>query len=775
MKEFYFWLFALNSRNRRKVNLSRIIFSLLIISIIFSSTACSDDRPSTSIPQTSYKVFGEFSTKILETGTEIQDEPTIYVTSTLVGNTIAVLEYVDNLKDNVVTREYSVLFYDFSGAYLSKTKLSISLEDMEIVIHMAADSEGNIIIVSQIQTISEDAMTFTDTATRISTFNSSGNQINEPVEISQNFEDGWIKVLMDSKNNLYVLCSSEMYVFDNHGKDLYTIKDKRIGTNALLIGDEVFVEVVDTISENCLSSKFYMLDSKKQSLAFSVEMTKYSTAGLTLLGCKDGLFSGNEDGIFAYEFSLNKMMPILDFRNSDFDYNRDSDQIAILSKDAIIIRRATDDGNIQVVLVVARNTETQDMRQVITLGGLGLTFYPELCSEVDEFNKTNPDYQIVLIDYLTNMSTIESQEYGVSDSLDTSAKTRLNLDILSDNAPDILISDDSLPISSYVKQDVFVDLYTFMKKDDNFNTDEYVSNLFKISETEGCLYKIGTKFIISGFAGKESIIGDRIGWTFEEFNNMLPQMPQNMKAIYPNQTKENLVANICSYNTNSFVNMNNLTADFDSINFYRVLEFANTYGVNEVNISEDYYESFQKYALMNLPIRSFSDYIQIEKNFGESISVVGYPTQTSSSAAVSFPFFLSISSKTAVANGSWEFIKFLLSEDQQRKSVIDELASSYYLPMCRSTMQSEIEMSLNTTEGLAADYSYIGLYQSPPLNEDTEKRFLNLVYSLDTLNTYASDINSIVQEETAAYFADQKTEKDVAEIIQNRVQTLINE
>jgi len=64
-----------------------------------------------------------------------------------------------------------------------------------------------------------------------------------------------------------------------------------------------------------------------------------------------------------------------------------------------------------------------------------------------------------------------------------------------------------------------------------------------------------------------------------------------------------------------------------------------------------------------------------------------------------------------------------------------------------------------------------------PEMTDTDKEFLrNMVANLywnDTVN--GKDISNIIFEEAGAFFAGDKTAKEAAEIIQNRVALLLNE
>ena len=766
---------VIHNSNHKNLKTRRILAFFSLVIFIITSSGCTHTKAESSPLQTTYQVFESFTASPLLTDMGSGDVPSTYVTACTDRETIDVLVYQDSSDGVEARREYSILRYDHSGTCLSKTKLEYSAEDMEIVLCMEADLDGNIVIASQIQTIAEDAMAYTDTKTKLTTFLATGVCKCDPVIITQNFVDGWTKILMDSECNLYVLCASEVFVFNSKGEVLYSIKDQRIGSEMLLIGNEVYVECVEYPTEARLKSEYILLDPVKKGFGSSIDMTKYESGGMLLYGCQNGLFSANEEGIFAYDFSARRMIPILNFRTSDFKYSSDTDQIFILSKDTILIRRASEDGSITIMLVTADKTKVQDVRKEITLGGIGLSSYPELLSEVKEFNKNNSDFHILLKDYSTDISTIESADVSNPESRDETAKTFLALDLLSDTPPDILISDDSLPMTAYEKQGLFTDLYTYFKTDNEFVLEDYETNILKAYETDGKLYRIGTKYIISGLAGKASVIGDRTGWTFEDFNQTLQELPEGMKMLYPNQTKANVLTSIYSFNQKNLFDSSNLKTNFVSDEFIRLLQFANTYGVDEINVTDDYYESFQKYALMSVPIRSFSDYIDLERNFGESIPVLGYPSSMSSSASFSFPFCISISSKSNVSEGAWQFIRFLLSAEQQKAAVIDESSSSYYLPLCRATLQEEISLSLHPTEENKANYAYIGLYQSEPLNEETEMRFMHLIDSLNTLNVYSRDIDLILQEEAAPFFAGQKSEQEVTAILQNRLQILFAE
>ena len=61
------------------------------------------------------------------------------------------------------------------------------------------------------------------------------------------------------------------------------------------------------------------------------------------------------------------------------------------------------------------------------------------------------------------------------------------------------------------------------------------------------------------------------------------------------------------------------------------------------------------------------------------------------------------------------------------------------------------------------------------MTEESAQAYRALVDSLDSIMIMDNAVNSIILEEVPAYFNDQKSDKDVSALIQNRVETLVRE
>jgi ABC-type glycerol-3-phosphate transport system substrate-binding protein len=312
-----------------------------------------------------------------------------------------------------------------------------------------------------------------------------------------------------------------------------------------------------------------------------------------------------------------------------------------------------------------------------------------------------------------------------------------------------------------------------MENDKTIKREDFLANMLRTCETDGHLFKMGTKYVLSGLVGVKSVIGDRKGWTVDEFNTMSASLPDGKKAYFSNQTQSAILDYIFANNINEFVNQMTGKVNFDTETFYSLLDIAKTYGADDENPqygNPSFSELAENYAVSDCSVSSVSSFNDEVFNFGQPISILGYPSENKNSAAATFAYFLSISSKSKVTEGSWEFVKTLLTEEAQT-----EVTQESFIPIRTSALETEIERALHPTED---DLNYfVGLseYQTQPLTKETAQAFMDLVNSVDCLSVWDQDIINVINQEAPAYFNDQKSSKDVAALINNRVQTLVDE
>ena len=144
---------------------------------------------------------------------------------------------------------------------------------------------------------------------------------------------------------------------------------------------------------------------------------------------------------------------------------------------------------------------------------------------------------------------------------------------------------------------------------------------------------------------------------------------------------------------------------------------------------------------------------------------------------------LGIYAKSKNVDGAWAFLKTFLTKDYICKG-----ANNYYngFPLRKDALEYQIKR-YSATEKYTDEYgNEIEPYQSSwgyddldveigPLSEDQVNKLREVIASVDHLYVYNDDVMTIISDETGAYFSGQKSAKEVADIVQNRVSNYVNE
>ena len=135
--------------------------------------------------------------------------------------------------------------------------------------------------------------------------------------------------------------------------------------------------------------------------------------------------------------------------------------------------------------------------------------------------------------------------------------------------------------------------------------------------------------------------------------------------------------------------------------------------------------------------------------------------------------------KSENKDGAWEFLKTFIEEDYQKNSV------EWNFPVLRSALEAQFE------EAMTSEYTEIDgekveqpktswgwddfeaeIYAAKQEEVDAVKA---LIESADGVISTSEEIGNIISEEAKAYFEGQKSAKDVADVVQSRVQIYVNE
>jgi len=611
----------------------------------------------------------------------------------------------------------------------------------------------------------------------------------------------------------YVQSMYGVYVYNGTGELVLSVREEQDATaNSLFLMEDGRVASVATRNRDNTSLsvvRFYEPDVSDFE-EHIINIAGVSPATINLFDGGLGLLMVENSELHKYALESGRGEIILNFLNHGMDpailiglsHTRDGDIICLLARDSAWLwgrtagevavfsknpdhisgtmeaHRTGDEANV--------DTGPPKEKETVTIMIMEMERWPRdwLRKRVAHFNKTNPYYNI------------EVRTYPYTDSSDVDdARRRFTIDLAHDPADIICLSDGGrysgtpVPVRSYARKGVFVDLYGIMDNDTGFNKEEYLPNLFTALEIDGRLYDIATGVTIEFIIGKASDFAalEKPGWTIDEFSSFLDKKP-GAEYIIESFTKESFIATMIEY---YFTDRETGGVKFDSDAFLKILEVSERFPMTEPpDEGGDDWFHFRSGARDGNPLllhtylfggEGFRDLMTAEVAwFGETIIFKGFPSAESN--GIQFRTFarFAISEKSSKKDGAWEVIKFIME--------VHPLLWHSYIPI----KINDIEEMLDETMGNPWNhdpnretpyYENIGGLGGKPMiripignnTPEMNEKIMDLIKSTTVVVPSDPVVRGIIKEEIGAYLAGQKTPDQVADIIENRVGIYLKE
>lgn len=399
----------------------------------------------------------------------------------------------------------------------------------------------------------------------------------------------------------------------------------------------------------------------------------------------------------------------------------------------------------------------------------------DIKQRVVEFNRRSQEYKIVIRNY-DIYNTYEDWEAGI---------TKLNNDIITGNMPDILVASRQLPVENYIAKGLLTDIRKLIADDEELSQVEFLENVFDAYSVKGKLYYVIPSFYVRTMLGKTALVGDRTSWTMEEMMQLMDSMPEGTNLTY-DLTRSYFFTLVMQYCGSDFVDVNTGKCNFNSPDFIAMMEFAKKLP-QEIQHDDDYWMNFDwssiyredRAVLEEAYISRVADMnYTINGEFGEPVSYVGFPMESGQGSILYSDTLYCISSKSNNKDGAWEFLRYYLTDEYQKEL-------NYGLPVQKDAFEEKAKEAMEKPyyidgDGNKQEYDqtfYINGEQIilDPMSQEQLDQIVNLIYSVDRVYYYNTDVTNIIDEEMEYFFNDQKSAKDVAETIQRRVQVYVDE
>lgn len=575
-------------------------------------------------------------------------------------------------------------------------------------------------------------------------------------------------LLQDKEGNYYLGSSKEVYVLRKDGSLYCEIPIGQYLTNLFAMKDGRVVAAYYGNNGWCLEE---VNPSQKslQPLASSIVFDYGTYQG----GVDTDLLYTQNAILYTCNLGDEKPTALLNWMDSDIDSNNLSD-FTILSDGRIAaVTRDYSAGATELGILTKKDRSEVPEKEILTYASLYVPYFAE--KDIVAFNKQSEKYRIVV------------KEYGDDSMSYADRAALLNADLTGANPPDIIdLEYSTLSLEELVDAGVVEDLSPYLDGDTVIKREDYVENALRAYEWDGKLYGIMSCFGIQTVVGKVSDVGEGSTWTVDDVLALADSQESGVE-IFNYADRTNVLHKMCALNEELFIDRENGTCDFSKEEFYKILEFASRfpqeYEYDPNAPSEIEKIRSGKLLLLSEPITAVSQYQMYEYEFGEPVNFIGYPTFGKSGLTL-VPNSTTVAMHASSENkeGVWEFIRFNLTEKRQEnmwtanagfpilKSALDKVLAD--------AMEDEYYEDEDGNKKLTSKMTWTTGDFTVEVYAATKEQVDRIREMIDTAQpggTMEEKLYDIIREEAQAYFDGQKKAEDVAALIQNRVQTYLDE
>ena len=613
---------------------------------------------------------------------------------------------------------------------------------------------------------------------------------------------------VDAAGNLYVSDYNNIYVLDAEGNVQFKLDGSQYnGSLNRLNAQQVgvmwynYTDDVNAADEN--GQYFVPIDLETKDWGEKVKLPSNVWSILPGDDAYDFYYTYNNN-IYGYAAKTDTKEKLVDWLACDVDTNNMSGY-AMLSDSrvaALMQDWSTDPTTYQLIVLHRVDASEIKEKKVLTLACMYLDW--NLRSMIVEYNKTNDEYRINVVDY---------GEYATDDDYNAGV-TKLTTEIISGSVPDIFLT-SNLPIDKYAAKGVIADLNTFMDGGNGLSRDYFVPQVMSALEKDGKLYELPTSFSVQTAYALSSIASQYDTWNVAAVQDAMTQLQEGATVFSDGWTKNTALSNCLSRNLSAFVDWTTGKCEFDSEAFQQLLAFCNSFPAEtsdgdgaiayassaDIAVDDAMWESDAtritngKQLMSTTGMYSFDSYIWNVYAIRDKITFTGYPTEDGSGSSFELQMPMAISSVTKYPDAAWDFVCSII----KKMNTIDENNYYYGFPISQAAFDAEMTDIMTEQYQLdengeqvdwdgdgEPDKAIRGSYETMENGETVYKdvyaltqedidQILGVINNTRSVYDYDQEILDIITDEVAAYFAGDKDVQTTASMIQSRVNLYVQE
>ncbi len=519
-------------------------------------------------------------------------------------------------------------------------------------------------------------------------------------------------------------------------------------------------------------------------LATSTEPWSYDESDNAFIGSDGKSYHSSNDGIYCGEelimpFNATYVNPNKVSYSSILDAN--SDHFVLISTDW-----SMDQSKTFIYTFDKADTNPNVGKDIITVGMVG---YPNdsIGDAISSFNESSDEYFIQTMNYTLeyNEEDYEGSENWSEDEyaqksyeLTSAVTNELAIDMLNGEGPDILVN--AMGVPQLNSDEYLLDMSSFVS--DDLGSIEMFDNVIEACKTDGKLYQIPVSFGVAGIITEtKNVKGDK-GFTFDEYAKFVDEVCNGSNPIAMYRSRMEVFTTCLASMSDQFYDEDG-NVDFKNDAFYQLAEYCRD------NVPEEYdYEAYEDvvtwgggvgYSYYGDSENSFTqlygmDQYMSAKQGTKTVGLYGIPSIDGRGPSINVDSSIAISAAVSNEEAAKSFVKFFFETD-------DLFTNIYSNPISVSAAKANAKASLernNHNFESALQWSSeaeLNSWGEFKYDESVIDEYISILKNADNVSEMDMNIALIIYEEIPAYFAGQKSIEEVADSIQKRAQTVIDE
>lgn len=439
-------------------------------------------------------------------------------------------------------------------------------------------------------------------------------------------------------------------------------------------------------------------------------------------------------------------------------------QVFVLPEEKLLAVTKSRDGDYVFHSLSYVEGDLLDGREVITVGLLGTNTGELVEKAIRNYNFSGPEVLVKAVSY----SDTAARAAGFA-----SGEDMLYTAVVNGEAPDIILL-PNLFRPQLIRSGLFLDLYPYIDADDELSREQFLPNVLTAEEYDGTLPVIMPAYLLFTAVGDPDVVGEKPGWSWEEYEAVLAANPQVVTPYYRVDRLMQLYHQVIL--GGRFIDRRAGQSHLDSPEFVRLLEASAGYAEQAADPMFDpkpIYTARQALLRWTL-LGDFRTALLLQYEFDGSFVCKGYPSDTGGSALMP-ALRLGITSHCNDPDAAWQFVRYMLLPEFQ-----DALLGTAF-PLREDSLTAAVMKAGEEVPGAGAASYLSGLteeqmdYWRRGLTPQECEGILDAIRAAHQVVQPDPVIEAILAEEASAYYAGVRSAQETAALIDSRVQLYLDE